>query len=117
MEFTMVGEQKNPVQVIILSIVTCGIYYYYWMYTISNEQKEYLADESINPTVDLLIAIFGCGVGHLLWNYRQGERIKRMYEKKGLQTEDESTIYLVLGLFFNIAAIYMIQDKINKLYE
>ncbi|NUM42192.1 MAG: DUF4234 domain-containing protein [Leptospiraceae bacterium] len=70
----MVGEQRNPIVTIILMVVTCGIYYYIWMYKISDEQKANLNDETINPSMDVVLSIVTCGIYGIIWFYKQGER-------------------------------------------
>ncbi len=112
----MVGEKRDPLITLLLMLVTCGIYYYIWMYKTSEEQKANLNDESINPGMDVILSIVTCGIYGIIWLYKQGERIKRLYDKKGLQATDEGTIFLILGIFFAPAAVYLIQDKLNKLY-
>lgn len=113
----MKGEIRNPVLVIILAIITCGIYYYIWMYKVSEEEKINLGDESINPGMNVILAIFTCGIYGLFWMYNQGEYIQKLSAKKGIQVENEGTLFLILGLFLGPVALYLIQDKLNKIYS
>jgi hypothetical protein len=52
----VVGTVRNPVAVILLSIITLGIYSLYWQYASFKEMKEY-ADEGIGGGLGLLFAI------------------------------------------------------------
>jgi hypothetical protein len=49
--------------------------------------------------------------------YKQGERLKRMNEKKGKQIEDEGVMYLILAIVFFPIGVYIIQEKLNVLYQ
>ncbi|MCE9501907.1 MAG: DUF4234 domain-containing protein [Leptospira sp.] len=112
----MVGQARNPIVTILLMIVTCGIYYYIWIYKLSEEAKANLGDANINPGMDIILTIVTCGIYGFIWMYRQGDILKRLYEKKGLPATDEGTMFLILGIVFSPAAVYIIQDKMNKLY-
>ncbi len=103
--------------VILLMIVTCGIYGLYWYYKIAEEEKANLQDDSINPGTELLLIMFTCGIYMIYWWYMQGSRLKRLYDKKGIPAQDDSTLFLLLALFFAPAAIYILQDRLNKLYQ
>ena len=113
----MVGEARSPVTIILLGIVTCGIYLYMWVYKVSDETRQNLGDESIEPGKIILFTILSCGLYLIYWYYQMGSHIQRLYEKKGLTAEDETTLLLILGVAFPLGAIYIIQDRLNKLYE
>jgi hypothetical protein len=51
-----VGTVRNPVAVILLSLITLGIYSLYWQYASFKEMKAY-ADEGIGGGLGLLFAI------------------------------------------------------------
>ena len=53
----MAPEKRSPGIVILLSIVTCGIYAWYWVYCVSKETKDFLGDDSINPGLEVLLSI------------------------------------------------------------
>jgi len=113
----MVGQVRNPIVTILLMIVTCGIYYYVWMYKISDEARANLGPvDSIDPGMTVILTIVTCGIYSWIWMYKQGDIIRKLYEKKGMQATDEGAMFLILAIFFSPAAIYIIQDKLNKLY-
>jgi len=113
----MAGEARSPITVLLLSLVTCGIYSIIWTYRITEEMKTNLNDESIEPTKELILSLVTCGIYWIYWMYIMGERIQRLYQKKGLTTENEGMLFLILSLFgLSFVSIYLIQDRINKVY-
>ena len=64
------GSVRNPIQVILLSIVTCGIYYYYWLYLTTKEIKAATNNESLDPMKTILFTIITCGIYSIYWYYK-----------------------------------------------
>lgn len=110
------GKQRSPVEVIVFSILTCGIYYLYWIYKFSEEMKFYLEDNSASPGVDLLLSIF-CFPYQYYWFYKQAKNIAAAQTKVGLAPEDNAVLYLVLAIFsLGIVNIAIMQSSVNKVW-
>jgi hypothetical protein len=75
---TGVVKQREPLVVVLLSIVTLGIYYLYWNYQVFRELKE-TQQEGIGPVVGLVFAIL---LGIVNWFVLPSE-IGNMYERQG----------------------------------
>lgn len=104
---------RNIAVVIILSIVTCGIYQLYWMYKM-NEEVNTLASEpaATSGGLVLLFHILTGGIYGIYWCYRMGERCDRI---KGSVDGSSAILYLILTLLgFGIVTFCLIQDTINK---
>ena len=43
------GTVRSVPMLVLLSIVTCGIYYLYWIYKTTDEIKNFMGREDINP--------------------------------------------------------------------
>lgn len=55
------GTKRSPVNVILLSIVTCGIYGIWWLYNAGKEINQALGREAVNPifaVVSLFVSQF-----------------------------------------------------------
>jgi hypothetical protein len=118
------GTNRSPISVFLLSIVTCGIYYFYWLYTTSVEMAACLGEEDIPPIVDLLLIIFTGSLWGFVWDWRTGQKIARMQERVGLPRNDESVLYLVLdalgvGPVYGLGMIVPIlqQTRLNEVYD
>lgn len=104
-------EKRDIAMAIVLTIVTCGIYGFYWMYCLNDEIKQLSGDvESPDGTMVIVFSIITCGIYSLFWYYKMGENCDKI--KGGSNT---SIIYLVLGIFgMGIVNYCLIQDTINK---
>ena len=52
-------KRRSPIGVLVLSIVTLGIYYFYWYYQVNDELRRLVRDDSISPTRSLMAVLFG----------------------------------------------------------
>lgn len=106
----------DPVLVLVFSILTCGLYLIYWNVKIS-EVLNAVAEREIISTP---LAIFsGCCLPvHVYFYYLVGkEGLPKVYKITGELQKDQSTLLLVLGFFFPLAAAMIVQGDINRLYK
>ena len=72
------GIQKRSIGVsILLSIVTCGIYGYYWLACMANDTNRvsgHNGDTSGGMVV--LLSIVTCNIYHIYWMYTAGSKIE-----------------------------------------
>lgn len=108
-------QQRSVATVIILSIVTCGIYMFYWLYVSMRDLNDYLEISDMDPAVELLICIF-CSPYIIYWFYKYAGRITDAQIKA--QTEvasDNAIICLVLAIFgFSVISMGIMQSELNK---
>ena len=109
-----IGKVRSPLVVILLSIITLGIYALYWHYAMFKETNEY-DNEGVSGIVGLLIS-FVCGiVAAFLLSWQVGETRKRA----GL-AERVNAIYglLILIPFVGwIVWVVLVQNAANELWE
>lgn len=55
-------QKRNIGLAILLSIVTCGVYLFYWSYKIYQETRLLSGDTSGSAGIDLLLSIVTCGI-------------------------------------------------------
>ncbi len=106
----------DPVLVLVFSILTCGLYLIYWNVKVS-EVLNAVAEREIISTP---LAIFsGCCLPvHVYFYYLVGkEGLPKVYKITGELQKDQSTLLLVLGFFFPLAAAMIVQGDINRLYK
>lgn len=113
-----VGEKRDPMMVIVFTILTCGIYGIWWMVTYGNEVKNSLGRQDLNPGMDLILGIVTCGIWSTIafW-YKYPKLIMEMQQRVGLPPNDISTMTLLLGIFFAPASLYIIQTELNKIWD
>ena len=56
------GTVRSIPMLVVLSIVTCGIYYFYWIYKTTDEIKNFMERDDINTTLELILSIVTCGI-------------------------------------------------------
>ncbi|MEI0539252.1 DUF4234 domain-containing protein [Brachyspira pulli] len=113
------GTVRSIPMLVILSIVTCGIYYFYWIYKTTDEIKNFMESEEINPTLELILSIVTCGIYTYYWYYKYGKIVYlEMTKKAGLDSTEDSTILLViLNLFMYVISAAILQDKLNTIWN
>jgi len=111
-------QKRGIAEVIILSLVTCGIYMMYWIYAMSNDIKTYLDDETINPGLELLLTIVTCGIYGIYWYYKFGKLICTCQEKAGIAVEDNAIVYIILSVFgLSIVNVGLMQNAMNLISD
>ena len=108
--------KNDPIVVLLLGIVTCGLYLIYWNIK-SAEVINAVAEKEI---ISQPIAIFAgcCFPVNLYFYYLAGrEGLPKIYEKTGEVSKDQSTLLMILGFLFPMVAAMIVQGDINKLYR
>ena len=112
-----IPEFKNdPVLVLVLGFVTCGLYLIYWNIKVAQVINAVAEQEVISQP----IAIFSgcCMPVNLYFYYIIGkDALPKIYERTGQVGKDQSTLLLVLGFFVPMVSAMIVQGDINKLYE
>jgi Domain of unknown function (DUF4234) len=106
----------DPVIVLVLSFVTCGLYLIYWNIKVAEVFNAVAQREIISTPV----AVFcGCCMPvHIYFYYIIGkDGLPKVYQITGELQKDQSTLLMILGFFFPIAAAMIVQGDINRLYK
>lgn len=110
-------QQRSVATVIILSILTCGIYAIYWYYVTMRDINEYLQISDMSPVVEIILMMVTFGIYYLYWMYKYGQRIADATEKAGLPRKDDAVLCLILSLFgLSIVSMGILQSNINSVY-
>lgn len=113
-----VGEKREPVMVIVFTLISCGIYGLWWMHTYATEVKNALGRQDLNPTTDIVLSLVTCGIwGIIAFYYKYPKLIPDLQQRVGLPPNDISTMTLLLGIFFAPVSLFMIQTELNKIWD
>lgn len=105
----------DPIMVLLLSFITCGLYLIYWNIKVG----EVINAVSNKEIISTPIAVFsGCCLPvNIYFYYLLGkEGLPNVYKRTGELDKDQSTLLILLGLFFPMAAAMIVQGDINRLY-
>ena len=109
-------KQKDIAVSIILSIITCGIYLYVWMYDITESANVVSNKADISPGMAVLLSIITCGIYSIYWNYKMGKQIYEARLNKGMNANDNSILYLILSILeFDIINVALMQSDLNEM--
>lgn len=112
----MKGKTRPVAEVVIFSIITCGIYSLYWIYKFAEELKFFLGDEDIKPGLELFLSII-CFPYFYYWVYKYGKKLAEAQRRVGLPVEDNSVLYIILAIFgLFIVDIAIMQSSANKVW-
>ena len=115
-------KQRSVGMSIFLSIITCGIYLWYWMVVLTDDVNYALNERDTSGAMCLVFTIITCGIYGFYWAYRLGGKVSRMKAQKaqvnGYNTVYDSSsaiLYLVLQLFgLEIIVLAIAQHEMNN---
>ena len=112
------GEKRDPIMVLILGILTCGIYSIYWVYKTSSEIKDALGREDINPALDAVLSLLTCYIWLIYLAYRYPQLLLQLQERAGQPRNDISLVSLLLAIVGLIPiSFFMIQSELNNVWD
>lgn len=123
------NDQRRLWKYIVFGILTIGIYPLVFMYKMTNDintacnavqdEDEY---RSPNYIIVILLSLITFSIYGFFWYYKQGNRIKHVGDKYGLQIDEKGSTYLLwslLGSFlFGIGpyvALYLLISNTNRI--
>lgn len=121
-------KQKSVAMVIVLSIITCGIYYLVWMAQTTDDLNDvsrtvnghnpYAEQIGTSGGMVVLLSIITCGIYTFFWWYKVGKIMQILQIELGERlVNDNSVIYLLLSIFkLDIVAVGILQSDLNNLW-
>jgi len=111
------GETRNPLLVIVLSIVTCGIYQIVWLFQISNEINQAAGEKKIDPVIFFLLGLLCFPLLFVGW-YKIDEALFDLNTRAGLPANKNFVLWLLLSLVGvgSLFMIYQVQEQLNSLW-
>jgi hypothetical protein len=105
-------KARNPITSILLTLVTCGLYGFYWAFCMAKEAIS-VKEDNDDGLLEAILMIFLPFIGLFLTEKKFAEAC----QAKGIEHKDNSIMYLVMGLIgpLYLVAFYMLQTDLNKL--
>ena len=108
-------KERSIGAVIILSLITCGIYNIYWMYSITEEVSYLIDDSTFTGGKVILFSIITCGIYTFFWYYSMGQKLMVAQQRHDKMVKDNSIVYLLLAIFgLSIISNAIIQSEMNN---
>ena len=117
-EVNIMVKKRNIVLQIVLSLITCGIYGIYWFITLTDDAAKKAGDANFNGVKAFLFTLITCGIYGYYWYYKMGKTLKVAGDNNGVAVDDNSVLYLILGLFgLGIVNYCIMQNDLNKMAD
>ena len=111
------GEIRNPVTVILLSIITCGIYTLYWEW-VTKDQINRLADKEVVGSGLLILSWFCFPLRLYVW-YKWDLSIQDIAQQYNVRYSSNFILWIILAVLAGVGyfvMLFQIQDTLNKVY-
>ena len=111
-------KNRSIATLILLTLVTCGIYGLYYTYVSAQELENEIGEQlKFSPVILVVLCLCLGVVGYVLYGMTMNEALNKVREKKGLPAVDNQVIYMVLGFVFPLILLVLVQNEINKLTD
>jgi len=110
-------NKRSIVAVILLSIITCGIYALYWIYAMSRDIQALEGQEGdMSPGLELLLCVITCGIYTFFWYYKYAKKIYNLQlHHEMIPADDNAILYIILNIFgLSIVAMAIMQSSLNN---
>jgi len=109
--------KNDPILVLILGFITCGLYLIYWNLKASAVLNAVTGRELISPAIAV---IAGCCVPvNIYFYYLAGDGLQALGKRLGKEQElkDKHTLLIILAIFFPMVSAMIVQGHMNEMYK
>ena len=117
------AKLRNPLGVVGLSLITLGIYWFFWWYFINREMRDFGrargTDLGQNPGNSVLAVTLGALVivPAIVSMWTTSERVQRTQETAGVDRPSSGPIIFILLLLIGPVGIWYAQHELNKAWS
>ena len=98
----MVKQDRSLLTYVLLSIITCGIYSWIFLYELAKDVNTLCqgdGEETAGLLKLLLLTLITCGIYAFIWYYKLGNRLCANAPRYGLTFQENGTTILMWQLF------------------
>lgn len=115
---TGVVKEKSIGLCVVLSLVTCGIYSIYWLYTIAHDLNDLCESQNqekgAEPGLVVVLSIVTCGIYLLYYLWKAGKMVSSLTRSNGHHPSDDSIVLMVLSILqLSLVSFCILQSHIN----
>ena len=112
-------KEKSIALNVVLTSVTCGLYGFYWLYTIAKDLNDLCAsqhqEKGADPFLVVVLSIVTCGIYQIYYMYKAGKMVSSL-TKNGQHLSDDSVVLMVLAILqLSLVSYCILQSNINGL--
>jgi hypothetical protein len=118
------GKERSIPLALVLSLLTCGVYGFVWMYHIGHDLRTSLRQSDPRPALDVFLTVLTCGLWGIFVAYRYPVLITELQQRRGLRKNDVSLVSVLLALFgiwgvygLGLVSLALIQNELNKVWR
>lgn len=119
-----IPSERSPVKVLLLCLLTCGLYYPYWLFRTSEEMDGFLGESDLPPIVHLVLFVLTGTLWGFVWDVLTARKLMRMQQLVGLPITDNTILYCACDLFgagplygLGIVVPLLEQTSMNEVYR
>lgn len=112
------GDRREIVMLVVLSVVTCGLYLLVLQYKIGREINAHLGEDRIHPGLDILLTFLTCGLWVFYMMYRYPTDLQEMLREEGEPAKDlvlPCLFFTFMGL--HVVSLLILQGELNRHWE
>jgi len=118
MDTSYVGKRQEPVTLVLLSILTCGIYGAYWLYITGKDINAVLGRDAVNPVL-AIVGMF-CAPVILYYLYTLDRELVEVGNARGIEYKQNFVLWIVLAIVCGIGlwvAYFQIPKFLNSVWD
>ena len=111
--------KRNPLGVLGLSVVTIGIYFFYWYWKVNDDLSAFGHDDTISPTRSLMAILFGwiIIVPPFIAIYNTAKHLQGHEQRLEIQPQLEPALAIVFLLLVSIVNGLYFQEHLNRIWD
>jgi Domain of unknown function (DUF4234) len=111
--------KRDPLGVLGLSIITFGIYWFYWYYKINDEIRRFQKDESVRPGMALLAITLGWFiiVPPFISVYNTSLHLAAMEQRAGVVQQISPALNVILLVVISVGVGIYSQEHLNRVWD
>jgi Co/Zn/Cd efflux system component len=113
-----IGKTRSPVTVILLSIVTCGIYALFWYYVTMEDINRFYDERQMQSGMLLVLSIICAPVIFYVY-FMLDKYMKQISRQEDVEYDGSMLLWLLLTLVVGVGwfvAIWQVQSTLNKIW-
>lgn len=112
-------ERRSIALFVVLTIITCGIFGYYWLYLLARDKNNVSGDPgALSPGLVVLFSIITCGIFLMYWSYTAGDLIDKIRVRQGYPSGYKAILYLILSIVgLAVITLALLQNDFNEMVD